>query len=449
MPGDELTATVADKTRATQVLNRRGDSAFLKLKDGPTLLLTGEGRIQRKYDALGGAPVLGVPTSTEAGKIWTFANGSCICDNPDAFEAFEIHGAIYGKWLALGGLSWAVPSTDETATPDGVGRYNHFGAGASIYWTPSTGAAAIYGAIRQKWAQLGWERSPLGYPVTDETGTPDGVGRYNHFANGGSIYWTPATGANAVYGDIRARWQALGWETSYLGYPTSDEVDFADGGRANDFQNGGIYWWPDTGAIDLRDVVVHYTGLYCFGETDWDQGSSADEPYAILSVTTPQVATTVTTQIYTDVDSGDSRPDLLELYRGRPYGLNLGVVLMENDFGDPNKYKDEVQAVVTGVHTAGTLALGLIPLVGPFIAAVAGPGLGTLIPAVSGAINDLFDWGDDRIGGANITVPAKQLVLLAARTQNSEFWGIGYKLETGLMSGSGASYKAYFGVVPA
>jgi uncharacterized protein with LGFP repeats len=81
----------------------------------------------------------------EEGRIWTFATGSCICYNEQVGEAFEIHGAIYGKWNALGGLNWAVPSTDELPTPDGVGRFNHFSNAGSIYWTPETGANVIYG----------------------------------------------------------------------------------------------------------------------------------------------------------------------------------------------------------------------------------------------------------------------------------------------------------------
>lgn len=278
---------------------------------------------------------------------------------------------------------------------------------------------------------------------------PDGRGRYNHFNTGSSIYWSPQTGAHAVYGDIRAQWGKLGWEQSYLGYPISDEVDFADGGRANEFQNGGVYWWPDTGPIDLRDVVVHYTGLHCFGETDSDQSSSADEPYVIISISSPERAATCITQVYQGVDGGESRPDLMEIYRGRPYGINISTVLMENDFGDPNKYKDEVQKAVMAIHIAGTAALGLIPGVGPAIAAIAGPALGTLMPSIGSAVNDLFDWGDDKIGGAKLTVSAKQLVLLAARTGNTDFDGIGYKLETELISGDGASYKVYFDIVPA
>ena len=138
-----------------------------------------------------------------------------------------IEGDIYRKWLSLGGLDFGVPCTGERSTPDGVGRYSHFNDDtSSIYWSPSTGAWAIMGDIRTKWASLGWERSPLGYPVTDELPTSDGVGRFNHFAGAASIYWSPQTGANMVDGDIRNRWESLGWEGSYLGYPTSDTVDF-------------------------------------------------------------------------------------------------------------------------------------------------------------------------------------------------------------------------------
>lgn len=405
--------------------------------------------IARKYEQLGGS-AFGEVERKEPGKAWFLKSGACICYNAKMRAAFEIHGAIYGKWLALGGLAWGIPNTDELPTPDGIGRFNHFNDNtASIYWTPKTGANAIWGDIRRKWAEAGWERSVLGYPVTDELPTPDGVGRFNHFSNAGSIYWTPHTGSAVVYGDIRKRWEALGWERSYLGYPTSDETDFPEGGRANTFEHGGIYWWPDTGAIDLRDVVVHYTGIYCFGETDWDQSSSSDEPYVILSVTTPKTASTTRSKIYDDVDGKEARPDLIELYRGKPYGMNLGTVLMENDFGDPNRYKADVEKAVMGVHSVGTAALGLIPIVGPAVAAIAGPALGSLMPSIAGAINDLFDWGDDRIGGTTVTVSARQMVLLAARTNNSTFKNIGFKIETELISGSGASYKAYFGIVPA
>ena len=127
----------------------------------------------------------------------------------------------------------------------------------------------MHGAIRGLWSQLGWERSFLGYPLTND-GYPDGSGLFqplpgrldlldggdrrhevqatarsagcgpssagnaassatrprtspgplmesaaNHF-QGGSIYWTPTTSPEGA-GAIRGLWSQLGWERSFLG----------------------------------------------------------------------------------------------------------------------------------------------------------------------------------------------------------------------------------------
>jgi hypothetical protein len=358
-------------------------------------LSPGEARIGAKWKQLGGGATLGNPVNREFASMWTFANGSCICYNAKLNQAFEIHGAIYAKWVERGGLQYGVPCTDETATPDGVGRFNHFNDNtASIYWTPESGAHTIYGAIRQRWSQIGWE-------------------------------------------------------TSYLGYPVSDEVDFAEGGRANEFQHGGIYWWADTGAIDLRDVIVHYTGLHCFGETDWDQSSNSDEPYVVIAVSTPLSAATFRSQVYDDVDAGETRPDLLEIYRGRPYGINVGTVVMEHDDDDPDRYKGEINDALMAAHALGTRGLGVIPVVGPAIAAIAGPVLAKFMPVLGDAINGLLDLRDDTIGNSTVTLSGRQMVLLAARTANNDFNGIGWKFESGVISGEGASYVAYYGTIPA
>ena len=107
--------------------------------------------------------------------------------------------AIDEKYGLLGGAKGFLgePTTGEASTPDSVGRFRHF-QGGSIYWTPQTGAHEVHGDIRSKWSTLGWERSFLGYPLTDETTAPDGIGRFNRF-QGGSIYWTPWAGANETH----------------------------------------------------------------------------------------------------------------------------------------------------------------------------------------------------------------------------------------------------------
>jgi uncharacterized protein with LGFP repeats len=205
---------------------------------------------------------------TQDGHFLSFSNAppQCTTYTSPATGSHQVCGAIRAKFLALGGPTGLLgyPTTDETITPDGIGRFNHFSNSGSIYWTPSTGAWSIRGAIRAKWASMGWETSPLGYPVTDETGVPDGVGRFNDFSNSGSIYWTPSTGAWSIHGAIRAKYLALGGPTGFLGYPVTDETGTPDGiGRFNHFSpnhnpnnvDGSIYWTSNTGAWSIHGAI--------------------------------------------------------------------------------------------------------------------------------------------------------------------------------------------------
>lgn len=301
--------------------------------------------------------------------------------------------------------------------------------------------ASVIGAIRDKWISLGGAASFLGEPLSDELKTPDGIGRFNRF-HGGMIYWTPSTGAHEVHGAILDRWAALGFEQSFLGYPISDEKEFSEGGRISSFQHGDIFWWPDTGPIELKGVIVHYTGLNCFGETDFDGGSDSDEPYVVMGVVSTQGTSQVTSPIYEDVDSGESRPDLLEIYRGKPTGLILSVLLMEHDNGDPKVYGRMVRDAAEDIfeHIGKLDDAGLLLLAVPAALYVSGP-LFDLVGRITGA-------GDDIIGSVTISLTAKRIILLAARTANSVERSVGFKVETPLLSGGGASYKAYFGLVP-
>ena len=118
---------------------------------------------------------------------------------------------------------------------------------ADIYYSAATGAYEVHGDIRAKYNAFGAANGVLGLPMTDETGTPDGIGRFNHF-QGGSIYWTIKTGPMMVRGAIRDMWAAQGWENSAFGYPIADEhrkVIFNPVGNPPEFwskfQNGAIY----------------------------------------------------------------------------------------------------------------------------------------------------------------------------------------------------------------
>lgn len=145
------------------------------------------------FDILkGGVPqwIIGVPADNKVAR-----SGGPSDDWPDLYQCL-VMGRIYDKWVenagAYGFLGHA--QTDETKTPNNLGRYNHF-QGGSIYWSPSTDAHTIYGAIKDKWASMGWETSSLGFPTSDEY-TPAGTNwRRNNFQGGArSITWRPDLG---------------------------------------------------------------------------------------------------------------------------------------------------------------------------------------------------------------------------------------------------------------
>lgn len=101
--------------------------------------------------------------------------------------------------------------------------------------------------IERHHCELGGTAGFLGAPTTPITGTPDGVGRFQHY-RGGGIYWTPATGAHEVHGAILERWRATGWELGPLGYPITDEYA-VNLGRQSDFQRGFLRWTAPTGVV--------------------------------------------------------------------------------------------------------------------------------------------------------------------------------------------------------
>lgn len=212
--------------------------------------------ISDKYASLGGASsMLGAATTGEqvcpdnVGQYQHFADGS-IYWSP-ATGAHEVHGLIGSKWAKLG---WeksplGYPTGDETASPGGKGRYNSFQNGAVLWRTGAAEAFESHGAIRAHWGTFNYENGWLGFPLTDETTTPDLVGRYNHF-EGGSIYWKPSIGAHEDHGEIRAYWAAHGWERNpALGYPISDEQTRSDN-RFNDFENGVVFWHKNGDVTD-------------------------------------------------------------------------------------------------------------------------------------------------------------------------------------------------------
>ncbi|MGI8531504.1 MAG: transglycosylase family protein [Geodermatophilaceae bacterium] len=210
---------------------------------GPTQLITA---ITDRYN---NEPAIrnrmGSPLGFEQGDAqlrWQVYQGGRMYWSPSA-GAHTIYGAILAKYLSLGGApTKGVPTTDELGASGG-GAYNDFAGNGSIYWSRSTGAHEVRGAIRAKWRSLGAERTH-GYPLTDEVPSSDG-GAYNDFNSMNSIYWSRATNSHEVRGSIRATWRSLGGPKSRLGYPVSDEYSTRYGARS-DFQGGYVAWKRST-----------------------------------------------------------------------------------------------------------------------------------------------------------------------------------------------------------
>ena len=229
----------------------------LERQDPRTSLEPGSGRPQqtqrRRSLILAGAVALSVTIAANAFVYYNYTGAGNTRDDAQQ-EALEAIGAIGAKWATVGKQLGPLgnPTSVETPTFDGVGRWQQFKAGI-ISWHPETGAHIVWGKIGERWLELG--REQFGYPITDEVWTLDGRGRANHFravqfANKplASIYWSPESGAHEIYGAIREKWIELGAEQSSLGYPLSPEQKLADE-RVQRFQGGSLFWTPRMGVV--------------------------------------------------------------------------------------------------------------------------------------------------------------------------------------------------------
>lgn len=309
--------------------------------------------------------------------------------------------------------------------------------------------------IRRKWDSLGG--SPGEPRVPGEAGLiaiSDGF--YREYSKAGDrIYYRPGTPPLFIFGAIGDKYVKSGGPTGWLGWPTAEEQAFAEGGRAVSFQNGGVYYWPDTGAIDFGNVIVRYAGLFAFGETDNDSGSAfdltgkirdGDEPYFVFSVLGGQAPAPIVTktQVYTKVRPKNARPDNLEIYRGPPFGAGITAVLFEEDFGDASKMRDTIEQGVQAAHQAGTGAALAIPVVGVAVAAGLEAGWQEYGDDVKKFIADRFGLEDDNIDTQSLFISAKQMILMSQAPRNQEH-GISWHVNT-KFSGEGGSWMAYFNV---
>ncbi|WP_288049036.1 DUF4158 domain-containing protein, partial [Nocardia sp.] len=182
---------------------------------------------------------------------------------------YEVCGAIRDKYNALGGPNSFLlfPTSNELSNPDGVGKRTTFQNGP-IYWSPAGGAHPVVNHFFAAWQRQGWEGGVLGYPTTDEIPSANG-GRRQEF-QGAAIYWH-LNEAYAIGGAIRDKWNTVGAEGGPLGYPNTDELSVTkNNGRYNNFENGTITWSGQTGSRLLYGAIRDRWAS--FGREDGEMG---------------------------------------------------------------------------------------------------------------------------------------------------------------------------------
>ncbi|KAM3078235.1 hypothetical protein ACMFMG_002466 [Clarireedia jacksonii] len=238
---------------------------------------------------------------TRGALFWTATTGvSMIC------------GEIYKKWMSVDGLQGIMgyPISDECWTPGGVTRFNKFSNGGAIYCTATRGAFLIYGDIYKKWYSEGGERGVLGYPISDEASTIDGLYRFNNFSNGGAIYWIQERGPVRISGDIYKKWMCLGGELSCLGYPLIDERQGRSNTRYSNFSNGSIWWHPSIGTRKFCGRATNYNIVINQFDIHEMRSTFIDTLYITAFITSASVGVKSATVPLGDHTSGFVYPDL-------------------------------------------------------------------------------------------------------------------------------------------
>jgi uncharacterized protein with LGFP repeats len=124
---------------------------------------------------------------------------------------------------------------------DGLGQ--NF-AGGKIFYTPATGAQVISGQVLAKYESVGGPEGDLGFPTTGEVdGGLATESKMTSFAADDKpvIFWTPDYGAVIVRGAMNAAWQKLDGAKGPLGAPVADQTE--DGNVVTQRFSGGVVSW--------------------------------------------------------------------------------------------------------------------------------------------------------------------------------------------------------------
>ena len=156
------------------------------------------GQMWVDYEGMGEAAAIGLPLSAAtgvAGGLRQMFEGAQMYLKAGGSKAFEVHGAILGKYMATGATAtWGFPvSNEQDILKDSavIGRISEF-EGCTIYWNASTGAFEVHGAIRDQYKTVHGPSGDLGFPTSDQSDVPGAAGaKYNTFQRGSIVWFGP------------------------------------------------------------------------------------------------------------------------------------------------------------------------------------------------------------------------------------------------------------------
>jgi uncharacterized protein with LGFP repeats len=223
------------------------------------------GALNAAWDKLGGsAGVLGVPTEDEVyrgdlvnqtftgGQVsWNRKTNTFTTTPPELAEQLaglqvpgDVSSAINAARRVAGGPMGPLGAADggqyQIGT-DGIGQ-NY--AGGKIFYSPATGANVITGQVLAKYESVGGPQGDLGFPTSSVN--DGGLAPQSSVASFAAddqpvIFWTPDFGAVLVRGAMNAAWAKLGGATGELGAPTADQTE--SGEEVTQKFNGGAITW--------------------------------------------------------------------------------------------------------------------------------------------------------------------------------------------------------------
>nr|WP_246308779.1 hypothetical protein [Kineosphaera limosa] len=152
----------------------------------------------------------------------------------------------------------------QKAVGDGRGQVVRYQGGA-IYWTQATDAQALNAAALTAYLAAGGPAGPLGYPMADSGSDPEWTQRFR----GGSIVKGPRTTPQAIWGESFIVWKRLGYGQGILGHPSGPRTQRPDKGWAQAFRNGCVTWGPRTRPVGVAGFIY----------LEWMKEGGADGPW--------------------------------------------------------------------------------------------------------------------------------------------------------------------------